>query len=125
MHGDRCGGSGFVAVEEFCKDILGEESSTIDDDIGLLVKRELPAKAQKALDIVRGVGKNAVHPGQIDLKGNHTVAGSLFAMINAAACSMRRIEFPNRNSQRRRDLLERVGRGAVFPVFDAANVALL
>ena len=47
-----------------------------------MVKKGLPAKVQQALDIVRVVGNNAVHPGQIDLKDDTETANSLFGLIN-------------------------------------------
>jgi hypothetical protein len=45
----------------------------------------LPAKIQKALDIVRVIGNDAVHPGQLDLKDNKATAGELFSLINLIA----------------------------------------
>lgn len=44
----------------------------------------LPARVQQALDVVRVVGNNAVHPGQIDFddEDNADVAAALFDLTN-------------------------------------------
>jgi len=61
---------------------LGEEGKNLDDDIGNLVKKGLPEKIQKALDVVRVIGNNAVHPGQIDLRDDVGTAIVLFELLN-------------------------------------------
>jgi len=70
-----------LAIQKLCKH-LGESGDNINADIANLVKKGLPEKLQKALDIVRVVGNNAVHPGQIDLTDDTTTAGKLFVFIN-------------------------------------------
>jgi hypothetical protein len=45
---------------------LGLKGKKLDDDIGTLVKNGLDGRIQKALDVVRVIGNQAVHPGQID-----------------------------------------------------------
>ena len=70
-----------LAVQHLCKD-LGEKGKNINDDIGELVKKGLDPRIQKALDVIRVIGNNAVHPGTIDLDDNKDVAYSLFELLN-------------------------------------------
>ena len=61
---------------------LGEKGKDLNKDIGNLVKKGLSERVQKALDAVRVIGNNAVHPGKIDLKDDVKTANSLFRLIN-------------------------------------------
>src|SRR5690606_26229679 len=54
-----------LGLQLLCKE-LGEEGKNINSDIAKLVARGLPPMVQKALDSVRVIGNDAVHPGQID-----------------------------------------------------------
>jgi hypothetical protein len=73
-----------LALQKLCKE-LGEKGKNINDDIASLVKKGLPSTIQKALDTIRVVGNNAVHPGQIDFDDNPDVAFVLFRYINVIA----------------------------------------
>ena len=53
-----------------------------NEDIGNLVKKGISSEVQKALDSVRVIGNNAVHPGELDLKDDIQTAISLFRLIN-------------------------------------------
>lgn len=70
-----------LAVQHLCKD-LGEKGKNINDDIGNLVSKGLPEKIQKALDIVRVVGNNAVHPGKMDEQDTKEYARRMFSLLN-------------------------------------------
>ena len=61
---------------------LEEKGKDLDDDIGSLVEKGLPERIQQALDSVRVIGNEAVHPGQIDLRDNIEIAISLFDLMN-------------------------------------------
>lgn len=70
-----------LAVQKLCIH-LGEKGNNINEDIKNLVKKGLPETMQQALDSVRVVGNNAVHPGVIDLNDNIEIAYSLFGFVN-------------------------------------------
>ena len=61
---------------------LGEKGDNINTSIGNLVAKGLDTKVQKALDVVRVIGNNAVHPGQIDMKDDKATAMNLFSLVN-------------------------------------------
>lgn len=75
-----------LAIQKLCIH-LGEPGKNINDDIGALVKKGLPEIVQKSLDIVRVIGNNAVHPGQIDVD-DQDVLNNLFGLINLIVESM-------------------------------------
>jgi hypothetical protein len=61
---------------------LGESGKDINKDIGSLVQKGLHPQVQQALDIVRVIGNESVHPGQLDLKDDSETALQLFGLIN-------------------------------------------
>ncbi len=78
-----------LAVQKLCAHVLQSDSkSTIDKDIGLLVSRGLPVTIQRALDTVRVIGNEAVHPGELDLRDDTATVNSLFLLINLIAESL-------------------------------------
>ena len=73
-----------LCIQKLCKH-LGEKGKNINDDVGELVKKGLDSKIQKALDVVRVIGNEAVHPGQIDLKDDLETVNKLFVLVNLIA----------------------------------------
>lgn len=71
-----------LVLQKLLAELLGEQSKGIDNDIKSLVQNGLPVRVEKALDIIRVVGNNAVHPGRLDLKDDQQTAITLFELIN-------------------------------------------
>lgn len=69
-----------LAIELLCRN-LGK-SGDINGMIGDLVADGLPVRIQRALDVVRVIGNEAVHPGQIELNEDPAIAASLFHLVN-------------------------------------------
>ena len=57
----------------------------LNADIGELVKQGLPARVQQALDVIRVIGNDAVHPGQIDINDDPDIVDQLFTLLNFIA----------------------------------------
>jgi hypothetical protein len=70
-----------LATQKLCI-ALGLPGRNLNDDIAELVRRGLPAQAQKAFDFVRVVGNNQVHPGILDVRDEKDIAVSLFDLVN-------------------------------------------
>jgi hypothetical protein len=70
-----------LALQHLCKE-LGGQGNNINEDIAKFVREGLSTKIQKALDAIRVIGNNAVHPGTIDLDDNKDIATMLFDLIN-------------------------------------------
>jgi hypothetical protein len=69
-----------LAIQKLMID-LGQPGKNINDDIAALVATGLPKQVQRALDVVRVTGNNAVHPGQIDAN-DAGLAEQLFPLVN-------------------------------------------
>lgn len=70
-----------LAIQKVCRH-LGGKGENINQDISTLVKDGLDPRVQQALDVVRVVGNNAVHPGEMDIRDDRGTALQLFALVN-------------------------------------------
>ena len=73
-----------LAIQKLCKE-LGESGKDLNKDIGALVAKGLDDQVRKALDAVRVIGNNAVHPGEMDLQDDRGIAETLFMLLNLIA----------------------------------------
>lgn len=64
---------------------VGKSGKNINNDIKSLVAEGMSPTIQKALDLLRVIGNNAVHPGQINLDDNAMIAHKLFGILNFIA----------------------------------------
>lgn len=72
-----------LAIEKLTDHILQSKAGKdLNENIKKLVEQGLPIMIQQSLDILRVIGNNALHPGQIDLKDDRQTALKLFDLIN-------------------------------------------
>jgi hypothetical protein len=95
-----------LCIQKLC-DEFGEKDKKIDDAISGLVAKGLDPMIQQALDSVRVIGNEAVHPGQMDLRDDDETAAQLFGLVNLIVDHM--ISHPKKVSG---DLCERAGEQA-------------
>lgn len=76
-----------LAIQKLCMH-LKQPGKNINSDIQALVKAGLDVQVQQALDFVRVIGNNAVHPGNIDIEDNKETVLALFGLINLIAEKM-------------------------------------
>lgn len=70
-----------LCVEKLCEHLLGK-SGDINKQIGELVQRGLPIKAQQALDSLRIIGNHAVHPGSLNVEDRPELVERMFGLVN-------------------------------------------
>jgi hypothetical protein len=73
-----------LAVEKICVE-LKAQGKDINERIAYLVGGGLPEAVQQALDAVRVIGNEAVHPGTLDLRDDRDTALRLFDLVNFIA----------------------------------------
>ena len=76
-----------LVIQKLCSHLL-EREGAINEMIGELVARGLSPLVQRALDVVRVIGNEAVHPGSIDLRDDRATAMQLFGLVNLIAEAM-------------------------------------
>ena len=67
---------------------LGEPGKDLNKDIGAMVAKGLDESVQKALDTVRVLGNEAVHPGTLDLRDDRQTVKKMFVLVNMIAQEM-------------------------------------
>jgi len=70
-----------LAVQKLCLH-LEAGGGDLNDDIKKLVENGMPVEVQEALDSLRVIGNEAVHPGEMDLKDDVGTASNLFNLLN-------------------------------------------
>ncbi|MBL4797638.1 MAG: DUF4145 domain-containing protein [Oleispira sp.] len=78
--------SGAAALLRLCIDHLclhlGATQDKLNGKIKHLVEQGLPVSIQKALDSVRVIGNDAVHPGKLDIGDTAEIVTTLFKIVN-------------------------------------------
>jgi hypothetical protein len=85
-----------LCLQKVCAQV-GLPGKNLNDDIAALVARGLNPEIQQALDSVRVIGNNAVHPLEMNLQDDTATANALFELINYIAEQM--ISFPVRRER--------------------------
>jgi hypothetical protein len=70
-----------LGIQKLCAE-LGGTGNNINSDIAALGALGIGKQVQQAMDVLRVIGNNAVHPGQIDMKDDQKTALSLFRVFN-------------------------------------------
>ncbi|WP_162917648.1 DUF4145 domain-containing protein [Dongia deserti] len=70
-----------LVIQKLCARIAGTGKG-LNDDIAALAKRDLAPTIVQALDAVRVIGNNAVHPLEMDLRDDRAAAETLFGLVN-------------------------------------------
>lgn len=83
-----------LCVQKLCVEIgnadpeITMKDDNINTNIGILVEHGLSVHIQKALDTVRVIGNESVHPGEMDIKDDSQTAQAMFRLINMIADKM-------------------------------------
>ena len=78
-----------LCIQKLCQFVLKHDrTGNLNLDIGKLVERGLDKRIQRALDVVRVIGNEAIHPGVLDLRDDIDTANELFTLVNLIADAM-------------------------------------
>jgi Domain of unknown function (DUF4145) len=76
-----------LCIQRLCMH-FGEKGENVNHDIGELVKKGMDRRIQQALDTVRVIGNNAVHPGEMAIDDNPELVTKLFRLIHVIVDDM-------------------------------------
>lgn len=76
-----------LCIQKLCGE-LGQKGKSIDQAIKALVVEGLSQKIQRALDVLRVVGNESVHPGELDIRDDSQTALTLFKVFNLIVTAM-------------------------------------
>lgn len=76
-----------LAIEKLCQQ-TGKSNNDLNANIALLVRGGLDPRIQRALDSVRVIGGESVHPGVLDMRDDIDTATTLFMLVNGIADEM-------------------------------------
>jgi hypothetical protein len=72
-----------LALQTFLKETLNCKGKNINDDIQQLINDQiLSQRVTKAMESMRIIGNNVVHPGEINFEDNCDIAMKLFDWLN-------------------------------------------
>jgi len=70
-----------LSLQKLCEHLIGTKGN-INEQIKLLVSQGLPVQVQQALDAIRVIGNNAVHPGELNVDDKPEMVWPLFGLLN-------------------------------------------
>ncbi|MBP5958129.1 DUF4145 domain-containing protein [Pseudomonas anatoliensis] len=70
-----------LSLQKLCEGLVGKKGN-INELIGSLVSKGMPVKIQRALDAIRIIANNAVHPGELNIDDKPEMVAPLFGLIN-------------------------------------------
>lgn len=74
-----------LALEKLCKE-QGKKNKSLKENVDFLIdEKDLPLRIRKAMETVRIIGNEAVHPGLWDPYDNIKTAKTIFKLINIIA----------------------------------------
>jgi hypothetical protein len=70
-----------LSLQKLCEGLVGKKGN-VNELIGILVSKGMPAQIQRALDAIRIIANNAVHPGELNIDDKPDMVAPLFGLIN-------------------------------------------
>ena len=72
-----------LSIQRLLENHFDADGYSLNDEIGNLVEDDvISPRIQRALDAVRVIGNNSVHPGEMNMDDNRETASALFMLVN-------------------------------------------